>query len=127
MSKKKVKPTKDNANNRASDSAPIENVNEITESDEVLEVVKTKPTKQDKIKAKESKKEIKASKKKAKNSKPRRNFIKEIFSELKKVNWPSFKKACKQTGAVLVIVAVFMVVVLGIDLFLAWLMKLIVG
>lgn len=116
MAKNKVKPTNEN-----NEIAPIE------KSDEVLTVVKTKPSKEDKAKLKESKKNKNTAKKKAKNSKPRRNLFKEIFSELKKVSWPSFKQACKQTGTVLVVVAVFMVVVLGIDVFLAWLMSLVVG
>jgi len=123
MAKKKVKIAKDNeVLEQNTETNP-----EIEQSDEILEVVKTKPTKEDKIKSKEAKKDNKNNKKKAKNAKPRRNFIKEIFSELKKVNWPTFKQACKQTGAVLVVVALFMVVVLGIDLFLAWLMSLVVG
>lgn len=124
MAKKKVKQAKDKVVVESTESAPTTEA--VEESDEVLEVVKTKPTKEDKKKAKEAKNN-KVSKKKAKNSKPRRNFFKEVFSELKKVNWPTFKQACKQTGAVLVVVAVFMVVVLGIDMLLAWLMSLVVG
>ena len=119
MAKNKVK--KENQVLENTEATP-----EIEQSDEVLEVVKTKPTKEDKKKAKEAK-EGKNNKKKNKNAKPRRNYVKEVFSELKKVNWPTFKKACKQTGAVLVVVAIFMVVVLGIDVFLAWLMSLVVG
>ena len=51
--------------------------------------------------------------------------FKETFSELKKVNWPSFGKVCKQTGAVLVVVGVFMLAVLGIDSLVAWILSLI--
>ena len=75
--------------------------------------------------AKNSDKKAKVTKKKAKNDKPRRNFIKEIISELKKVNWPSFKKTCKQTGTVLVVVGVFMLAVFGIDSLVAWILSLI--
>ena len=117
MAKNKVKSTKEK-----SEIAPVE------KSDEVLTVVKTKPTKEDKAKLKEDKKAKNKTAKKVKNKKPRRNFIKEIFSELKKVSWPSFKTACKQTGTVLVVVAVFMVIVLGIDLLLGLLFsKVLVG
>ena len=63
--------------------------------------------------------------KKQKNSKPKRNYAKEVVSELKKVNWPSFKKTCKQTGTVLVVVGVFMLAVFGIDSLVAWILKLI--
>ena len=114
MAKNKVKNAKDN-----SEIAPV------NESDEVLTVVKTKPTKEDKAKLKQDKN--KKNKKKAKEVKPRRNYLKEVFSELKKVSWPTFKHTLKQTGTVIVVVAIFMVVVLGIDVFLAWLMSLIVG
>ena len=50
---------------------------------------------------------------------------KETISELKKVNWPTFKKTCKQTGTVLVVVGVFMLAVFGIDSLVAWILKLI--
>lgn len=36
--------------------------------------------------------------------------IKEVFSELKKVTWPSFGKVVKSTGAVLAVVIAFLVV-----------------
>lgn len=40
---------------------------------------------------------------------------KEGFSELKKVNWPTFGEVCKKTGVVLVVVLVFAVVIFGMD------------
>lgn len=71
-------------------------------------------------------------KKKDKNKKP--NFfvrfgrkIKEIFSELKKVSWPTFDKIVKSTGVVLVVVLIFIVVVTAIDSGLSALLKLLVG
>ena len=91
MAKNKKKPTNE---------AP-----EMEKSDVVLSEVKSKPSKQEKNKAKQD--NAKAKKKAAKEQKPRRHRIKEVFSELKKVNWPTFKQACKQTGAVLVVVFVF--------------------
>ncbi len=116
MAKKKSKQAKENV-----ETAPTQ------ESDEVLTVVKTKATKEDKAKLKEAKKQTKLAKGKAKKNKPRGGGIKGVFSELKKVSWPSFKKTCKQTGTVLVVVGVFMIVILGIDVFLSWLMSLVVG
>ncbi len=41
--------------------------------------------------------------------------IKETFSELKRVTWPSFGKALKATGVVLVITLIFTVIVTGIN------------
>ena len=51
--------------------------------------------------------------------------IKDIFSELKKVSWPGFAKVVKQTGVVLVVVLVFLVVIFGFDFGLQALLKLI--
>ena len=59
------------------------------------------------------------------NQAPKRNKIKETFGELKKVTWPSFKKTMKQTGMVISVVALFMLVTLGIDSLLNWILKLI--
>ncbi len=41
--------------------------------------------------------------------------LKETFSELKRVTWPSFSKVIKGTCVVLVIVFIFTVVVTGIN------------
>lgn len=50
--------------------------------------------------------------------------VKEIFSELKKVTWPSFGKVVKTTCVVLVMVAIFMVaytaVNTGLSAVLTW-------
>ncbi len=115
MSKNKKKPTNENS--------------EMEKSNEVLTEVKRKPSKEEKAKLKEAKakENAKAKKKAMKEAAPKRHRVKEIFSELKKVNWPTFKKTCKQTGTVLAVVAVFMLVVLGIDSLLSWLMSLLVG
>ncbi len=51
--------------------------------------------------------------------------FKEVFSELKRVTWPSFGTVVKTTGVVLVIVAAFLVVVSGVDSLLGLLLKLI--
>lgn len=41
--------------------------------------------------------------------------IKEVFSELKKVTWPSFPKVIKSVGVVLVVVLIFLVLVTGVN------------
>lgn len=51
--------------------------------------------------------------------------LKEVFSELKRVTWPTFPKVLKATGVVLVVVLVFLVVVTGINQGLQQLLKLI--
>ena len=114
MAKNKKMPTKENA--------------EIEKSNEVLTEVSLKKNKKA-IQAEESKKvdQKKLNKKsnKKKVEKVKRNRGKEVVSELKKVNWPSFKKTCKQTGTVLAVVSVFMLAVLGIDSLVAWVLSLI--
>lgn len=112
MAKNKNKPTKETI--------------EMDKSEEVLTEVKQnkKNKKADAdLSSKNDKKKTKSKKKK--NDKPKRNYGKEVISELKKVNWPSFKSACKQTGTVLVVVGIFMLAVLGIDSLVAWILSLI--
>lgn len=59
---------------------------------------------------------------KQKEKKPKkRGRIRETFGELKKVTWPSFATVVKQTGVVLAIVLVFLVVLMGFDTLLGWL------
>lgn len=41
--------------------------------------------------------------------------IKDIFSELKKVTWPTFPKVLKQTGVVLLVVLAFLIVISAFD------------
>jgi len=50
--------------------------------------------------------------------------IKEVFSELKRVTWPSFGKVVKATCVVLVVVLIFTVVVTGINFGLQKLLEL---
>ena len=111
MAKNKNKPTKETI--------------QMDKSDEVLVEVKNKKKDKASIDASTKVDKKKAKTKKKKNDKPRRNYGKEVISELKKVNWPSFKKTCKQTGTVLVVVGVFMLAVFGIDSLVAWILKLI--
>lgn len=53
--------------------------------------------------------------------------IKEVFSEIKKVTWPSPKTVVKQTAIVLGVVLCFAVVITLMDLGLGELLKLITG
>lgn len=53
--------------------------------------------------------------------------LKETFSELKRVTWPSFGKVVKATCVVLVVVLVFTVVVTGINQGLQALLNLVTG
>ena len=48
--------------------------------------------------------------------------LRETFSELKRVTWPSFTTVLKTTGVVLVVVFAFLAVVTGIDSLLGWLL-----
>ena len=51
--------------------------------------------------------------------------IKSMWSELKKVTWPTFAKVVKNTGIVLVIVLIFGAVITGMDFGLQKLLELI--
>ena len=51
--------------------------------------------------------------------------IKDVFSELKKVNWPTFSKVVKQTGIVLAVVLLFLVIITAFDTGLTELLKLV--
>ena len=51
--------------------------------------------------------------------------LKETFSELKRVAWPSFPKVVRSTCVVLVVVVVFLVVVTAINFGLQELLKVI--
>ena len=78
----------------------------------------------------DTKKQKDVKKDKKKNKKP--NFfkrfgmkVKDVFSELKKVSWPTFAEVIKQTGIVLAVVFVFMVVIFAFDFGLTKLLQLI--
>ncbi|MGN0817868.1 MAG: preprotein translocase subunit SecE [Candidatus Coproplasma sp.] len=50
--------------------------------------------------------------------------LKETFSELKRVTWPTFPKIVKSTCVVLVVVVIFTLVVTGINQLLQYLLTL---
>ena len=49
------------------------------------------------------------------NDKKKKNFFKELKSELKKVTWPTFKKLVNNTSAVISIVLILAVIVFVLD------------
>ena len=69
----------------------------------------------------------------AKKRKPIGRYFKDIISELKKVDWAKFrstknnKGVLAQTGIVLVIVLMFIVLITAMDLGLTELLKLLIG
>lgn len=67
-------------------------------------------------------------KKKVKDKKPNKiaKALKETNSELKKVTWPKFSTVVKQTGVVLLVTALFLLVVFGLDRLCSWLIGYIV-
>ena len=76
----------------------------------------------EKLDAKADVKKQDAPKKPAKKGDKKPNFfvragrkIKETFSELKRVTWPTLPQALKSTGVVLVIVLIFLIVITAIN------------
>lgn len=64
----------------------------------------------------------KSEKREKKEKRPPGRFgrkVREVFSELKKVSWPTFKEVVKNTTVVLAVVAAFLVVIFGVDFVLA--------
>ena len=53
--------------------------------------------------------------------------IKEVFSELTKVTWPSFGKVVKATGVVISVVVIFLIVFTAINFGLSSLLDLVTG
>ena len=89
--------------------------------------VESAPAKNAKASAKPAKSE-----KKDKNKKPNifvrmGRKLKETFSELKRVTWPTLPKALKATGVVLVIVLIFTVFVTAFNYGFGELLKLLTG
>lgn len=92
-----------------------------TVDEEVVEteVVATKDDKQQK------KTDKKKDRKPAKEKKPGLfRKLRESWSELKKVSWPTFASVVKKTGIVILVVLLFTLVLFGIDYGLGWVYKL---
>ena len=92
---------------------PTNNV-EVKENNKVVEV-KAKDVAKDKKKKDKAKKPNKVAK-----------ALKDTGNELKKVSWPSFKQVAKQTGIVLAFVAIFAVVIFGLERLCSWLTSLLI-
>ena len=96
----------------------------------VTEVEETRPVsaENNKVEKKEAKNKKDKKTKKAKDKKPSKvaTALKETKSELKKVTWPKFTQVLKQTGVVLLVTLLFLVVVFGIDRLCSWIMGFIV-
>lgn len=77
---------------------------------------------------KEQKKQEKLKAKKVKEKKEKKGGLfrklKEAWSELKKVTWPTFATVVKKTGVVILVVLIFTVVIFGIDYLLGLLYSL---
>ena len=86
----------------------------------MAKVEKTLSDRETSVKDKKQKKS-----KPVKNKEPKKSRTKATISELKKVSWPTFGKTMKQTGMVISVVVIFVLVTLGIDSLLSWLLKLI--
>lgn len=104
-------------------SATAEVVPNETVSEVKAEKNSTKPNKQEKV-AKMSKQNTK---KKEKKSRGIGKFFKEMFSELKKVTWPTFGEVVKKTSIVIAVVLVFGVVLFGFDRLLSLLFNTLVS
>lgn len=107
---------KNNQKSKEKEAEVVDNAEVVAEETaKAEEVVEKKPAKKEK---KQKPVKVKV------NKEQKRSRLKEIFSELKKVNWPTFGKTMKQTGMVLTLVVIFGVVVLGFDTLISWLMRL---
>ncbi len=49
-------------------------------------------------------------------------FLKQSWSELKKVSWPNFNTVVKNTGIVLAVVLFFLLIILGVDALFGYLL-----
>ena len=122
---------------KASDAPRKEEKSEqptITRKKVVVQDKKTQKIKRDKIK--EAEKQLSASSKKNQGKKPfilvrpfvyLGRYIRDSWLELRQVRWPTRKYTWKMVLAVIVYSALFMVIILLLDLFFSWLFGLILG
>lgn len=108
-SKKTKKKMKESAKSQQPAKAP-----ETLEQVETQEVVAAEPAAVEPVKEEKPQQKAKTEKQKAKKPSKVKQKTKEVFSELKKVNWPTFAQVAKKTGVVLVVVLVFAAALLGI-------------
>ena len=115
----------DDVKNEVQTEAEVKNAEVVAETK--VETAKTEIVADNKTPEKSNKKDKKQDKKKAKKEARQGGLgkkLKETGSELKKVSWPTFGKVMKQTGVVLAVVAIFTVVLFGIDYLLGLLFNL---
>ena len=114
---------------KVEETHPVSAENKTTEvktaEEETVKVENEAKTKE--VKAEKADKS-KVKKKKAKDKKPNKiaKSLKETGSELKKVTWPKFGTVAKQTGVVILVTLMFLVIVFGLDRLCSWIMGFIV-
>lgn len=107
-----------------------EQISPVTEVEETRPISAEKNTQSNELKAEKTvaknKKEKKTKKSVDKKPSKIKTALKETKSELKKVTWPKFAQVAKQTGVVILVTLLFLVVVFGIDRLCSWLVGFIV-
>lgn len=113
-------------NNEVSQELKVEETLPVSNEPNTAKVAENQNKPQEKSSKDADKKQMK--KKKAKDKKPNKiaKALKETNSELKKVTWPKFSTVVKQTGVVLLVTALFLLVVFGLDRLCSWLIGYIV-
>lgn len=56
-----------------------------------------------------------------------RRWFKDFFSELKKVTWPKFTEVVKQTGIVLLVTVIFLLVMMLFDTLFGYMYRFLIG
>ena len=116
-------------NEEVSQEVKVEETQQVSAEKEIAATEVKADNKEVKVKADaKQEKADKPKKKKSKDKKPSKvaKRLKETSSELKKVTWPKFTTVLKQTGVVLLVTALFLLVVFGIDRLCSWLVGFIV-
>ena len=110
-------------NEELSQEVKVDETQSVSAENEKVEVKS-----EEKVVKKEDSKKAEKPKKKKKDKKPSKmaKRLKETSSELKKVTWPKFSTVLKQTGVVLLVTALFLLVIFGIDRLCSWLVGFIV-
>ena len=100
---------------------------EATETQEVAAVNVEDNSNAPKAKAKKTPTQAQQGKKKRGFFKAIGKWFKELFSELKKVTWPTAKDVSKNTAVVVIVVVVFFILLFAIDYVLAGLLSLLIN
>ncbi|MCH5351402.1 MAG: preprotein translocase subunit SecE [Clostridiales bacterium] len=108
--------------NDAEETVSPDTAKEVEEGDSLTEETEAPVKKKDRSKIYLDSKQTNAKKKKEPGKV--RRWFKDFFSELKKVTWPSFSKVLKQTGTVLLVTVIFLLVLMAFDSLFGWLYRL---